>query len=271
MNEKKETIIFSYADIIFSFFLNDDLVCTHKAAAHLLIYVYSGKMTIVENGKEITVRGNECVFVRRDHKVTITKGAYAGEQFRGITMKFNRPFLRDFYHSLQPKDIPESHPLPASVVKLPASPDLDSLFLSMTPYFHSQIPPADELMQLKMREGLISLLRLDVGFYSTLFDFTEPWKTDILDFLNKNYMYDLSMEEIALYTGRSLATFKRDFRKISPLPPRKWIMQKRLNVAYERIKCKGEKAADVCFQVGFKNRSHFTTAFKKQFGITPVQ
>ncbi len=30
-------------------------------------------------------------------------------------------------------------------------------------------------------------------------------------------MYDLSMEEIAGYTGRSLATFKRDFAKISPL------------------------------------------------------
>lgn len=271
MNERKETAVFSYADVIFSFFLNDDSVCTHKAVAHLLIYVYAGKMTIVEDDKEITATAGECVFVRRDHKVTITKGAHAGEQFRGITMKFNRTFLRDFYQSLRPKDIPESHPLPASVVKLPPSPDVDSLFLSMTPYFHTQTPPADKLMQLKIREGLISLLHLNPDFYSTLFDFTEPWKTDILDFLNQNYMYDLSIEEIALYTGRSLATFKRDFRKISPLPPRKWIIQKRLDVAYEKIRHGGEKISDVCFQVGFKNRSHFTTAFKKQFGITPVQ
>lgn len=47
-------------------------------------------------------------------------------------------------------------------------------------------------------------------------------------------------------------------------------MQKRLNVAYEKIKEGGEKIADVCFDVGFKNRSHFTTAFKKQFGFTPT-
>jgi AraC-like DNA-binding protein len=83
-------------------------------------------------------------------------------------------------------------------------------------------------------------------------------------------MYDLSIGEIALYTGRSLATFKRDFKKISNLSPQKWIMQKRLNVAYEKIKEGGEKIADVCFDVGFKNRSHFTTAFKKQFGFTPT-
>jgi hypothetical protein len=32
-------------------------------------------------------------------------------------------------------------------------------------------------------------------------------------------MYDLSLEEMASYTGRSLASFKRDFKKISPLSP----------------------------------------------------
>lgn len=271
MNEKKETTIFNYSDIIFSFFLNNDSICTRKIPAHLLIYVYSGKMSIMENKKEITALAGECVFIRRDHKVTIIKGAYAAEQFKGITLKFDRNFLRDFYQSLNSKTIPHSTPLPTSVVKLPKSLDLDSLFLSLTPYFYSENKPNDELMQLKMREGLISCLNLDKRFYSTLFDFAEPWKIDILDFLNKNYMYDLSIEEIAMYTGRSLATFKRDFKKISDLPPRKWIMQKRLNVAYERIKNKGEKISEVCFKVGFKNRSHFTTAFKKQFGITPVQ
>lgn len=87
-----------------------------------------------------------------------------------------------------------------------------------------------------------------------MFDFAEPWKIDILDFLNKNYMCHLLIEEIAAYTGRSLAAFKRDFRKISDLPLQRWIMQKRLNVAYERIKNEGENIGDVCFDVGFKNR-----------------
>ncbi len=31
--------------------------------------------------------------------------------------------------------------------------------------------------------------------------------------MNENYMYEFSMEEIAHYTGRSLATFKRDFKR----------------------------------------------------------
>ncbi len=272
MATPQETAIFNYADIIFSYIVNDEYICTHKAVAHLLIYVYSGKMDIIENGERITATAGECVFIKRDHTVVINKGSHNGEQYQGIALKFTRNFLRNYYRELVPLNIPQKTKAFSSlVVKLKKSVDIDSLFYSMIPYFDSNNKPNDEVMSLKMREGLISLLSTDKQFYPTLFDFTEPWKIDILDFLEKNYMYDLSIEEIASYTGRSLATFKRDFKKISDLPPQKWIMQKRLNIAYEKIKIKGEKIADVCFIVGFKNRAHFTTAFKRQFGFTPTQ
>lgn len=71
----------------------------------------------------------------------------------------------------------------------------------------------------EMVEGIYVLLNTDRNLYASLFDFVEPWKIDILDYLNENYMCDLSLEEIASYTGRSLATFKRDFAKVSNLTP----------------------------------------------------
>ena len=82
-------------------------------------------------------------------------------------------------------------------------------------------------------------------------------------------MYDLSVEEVAGFTGRSLATFKRDFKKVSPLSPQKWLIEKRLKVAYEKLRNENKKVSDVYLEVGFKNLSHFSTAFKKQFGYAP--
>ena len=102
------------------------------------------------------------------------------------------------------------------------------------------------------------------------FHFNEPWKIDILDFLNKNYMYEFTMEDLAHYTGRSLATFKRDFKKISDLTPEKWLIRKRLEVAYNLMKEGGNKVVDVYTKVGFRNQSHFSAAFKKQYGIAPT-
>ena len=157
-----------------------------------------------------------------------------------------------------------------SLQKLPANrPDIVSLFESMTPYFDSDIPPTDELLKLKMTEGILILLNTDKNVYASLFDFTEPWKIDILDFMNENYMYDLSVEEIASFTGRSLASFKRDFKKISPLSPEKWVIQKRLEQARRKID-NGKKVSDICFEEGFKSLSHFSTAYKRKYGVPPT-
>lgn len=107
-------------------------------------------------------------------------------------------------------------------------------------------------------------------FYPLLFDFTEPWKIDILEFLNDHYRNDLTLEEISFYTGRSLATFKRDFKKVSNLTPQRWMIKKRLEVAYSRLKESKEKIQTIYLEVGFKNPSHFSTAFKKQYGVSPT-
>lgn len=115
------------------------------------------------------------------------------------------------------------------------------------------------------------LLNMDENIYASLFDFAELWKIDIIDFLQHNYMYDLSLEEIASFTGRSLATFKRDFAKICDLTPQRWIKQKRLEVAHHEIVGNGRKVSEVCMDVGFKNLSHFSRSYKEFYGVAPTK
>lgn len=155
-------------------------------------------------------------------------------------------------------------------LRLPKTAEITSLFASMTPYFDPNVKPQDDFMHLKLQEGLLALLHIDNRFVPTLFDFNEAWKIDILEFMNANYMYEFSLEELAHYTGRSLATFKRDFKKLSDLIPEKWLIRKRLEVAYQLMKEGGKRISDVYAEVGFKNPSHFSTAFKRQYGVPPT-
>lgn len=156
--------------------------------------------------------------------------------------------------------------------KLPSNrPDIVSLFESMTPYFNSKIQPTDELLQLKMVEGVYVLLNTDKNLYASIFDFTDPWKIDILEFMERNYMNDISMEEIANYTGRSLSTFKRDFKKCSALSPREWLIRRRLEAAHGLIRKGGRKVSEICFEVGFKNLSHFSKIYKIAYGVPPTE
>lgn len=96
----------------------------------------------------------------------------------------------------------------------------------------------------------------------------QPQKIDLHDFMEKNYRADLSMSEFARASGRSLSTFKRDFKKMSELSPERWLTDRRLRAAHELLK-RGARVTDTCFDVGFKNVSHFSAIFKKKFGKTP--
>lgn len=263
--------IFNYSDVFFSHFFNHDKLCTQVVKEHSLTYIYSGEMCVEENGKEIHVKAGECVFLRRDFKVKFTKQPLGDQQYAGIFMKFKRNFLREVFHDMNPMQLPKKVTKPdRSVIKMPERPDITSLFSSMIPYFDTSVKPTEELIKLKIKEGINILLNIEPEyFYPCMFDFSEPWKIDILEYLNENYVYDLSMEELATFTGRSLSTFKRDFQKISDLTPQKWLMQKRLETAYEMLKDKKRKVSDVYHEVGFKNLSHFSQAFKKQYGMVP--
>ena len=264
-------LIFNYENVIYSFFYDDISGCIHRSREYAMNYVYSGEM-ILDNGKEqIHVGKGECVYIPRDHHITMYKKTADGERYCGIFLNFTRNFLREMYTKLEQYKVPANTPkLKSGVIKLPKTAEITSLFASLTPFFDPEVKPQDDFMHLKLQEGLLALLHIDKWFVPTLFDFNEPWKIDIMDFLNKNYMYEFTMEDLAHYTGRSLATFKRDFKKISDLTPEKWLIRKRLEVAYNLMKEGGNKVVDVYTKVGFRNQSHFSAAFKKQYGIAPT-
>ncbi|WP_352422035.1 AraC family transcriptional regulator [Proteiniphilum sp.] len=269
-NDAFQTI--SYSDIFLSCFSERGTHCVHSKPEHVLLYLYSGKQVIEDRNKRITIKAGECAFIRRDHRLTMYKNSKGKELYKGISLVFQRNVLREFYSKMNKSEIPKDITISdKNVFKLNKTPDIESLFQSLTPYFDSNVKPTEGVIHLKLLEGIYALLNNNEMLYPILFDFAEPWKIDLLDFLNDNYMEDLSMEQIASFTGRSLATFKRDFKKISNLTPQKWLIKKRLEMAYIKLKEENKKVLDVCMEVGFKNPSHFSTVFKKQYGVPPSE
>ncbi len=268
---KPGSLMLNYSDVFFGFHFNEMETCVHMAKDHMLVYVYSGELLLEEGKNSDTVQSGECMFLRKNHRINMTNRPKGNEQFRAIFLVFSRKFLRDYYRQMDKSKLPtDLKDCDISVIRVPPTPDITSLFSSMIPYFDSSIKPTDELIKMKLQEGIQALLRIDISSSVTLFDFVEPWKIDILEFLNENYMCDLSLEEIASFTGRSLATFKRDFKKVSELSPERWLMKKRLESAYRKIREEGKKVSDIYLETGFKSLSHFSTAFKKEYGFAPT-
>ena len=129
----------------------------------------------------------------------------------------------------------------------------------------------ENIANLKITEAVSILRSIDPDIDSTLTNFEEPGKIDLADYMEKNFMFNLPLEKFGYLTGRSLTTFKRDFKKTFATTPQKWLTQKRLELAHYQFVEKRKKPIDVCYEVGFENLSHFSFAFKKYFGYPPTE
>jgi AraC family transcriptional regulator len=90
--------------------------------------------------------------------------------------------------------------------------------------------------------------------------------TFILDHLNQN----LSLEMLAQQIGFSPYHFARLFRQTTGESPHQFVLRQRLEAAQRLLKETDLPLAHVALQVGIPNQSHFTQAFKRHRGMTPL-
>ena len=269
----REYIVHSYADTLYSCLMPHDKQLEYRMPNHSIIYVRSGELTVGQKDAEITVGAGNYVFIKRNCTARITKKSKGAEPYRGINLTLRRAFLKEFYYGkLKTGRLKmDFKPLSETATVLPKTMELQSLFDSFGTYVDNNREPSAGLLNMWVTETVMALLKITPEFYPTLFDFNEAWKIDILDFLEENFKEDMSIEEFASYTGRSLATFKRDFAKVSSLTPQRWLIEHRLDCAHRMLATGKAAASNVYYLVGFRNRSHFSTVFKKRFGISPGQ
>ena len=92
---------------------------------------------------------------------------------------------------------------------------------------------------------------------------------DIEYIVNEYLLHPLLIADYANLSNRSLASFKRDFRKIFNTTPRQWINQKRLEQAYLLLNNTSDRINEISYSCGFENPSYFIKLFKKHYGYTP--
>ena len=264
--------VYNYMDTFFCCKVEKDKWCEEMVSEHMLVYLCSGELDLIAPDKKYHLKKGDSFFIKRNHLVRkIKQPSKNGEPFKGLFLQLKMPFLKRMLHEHNLTVPLVSNPVTAksTYVMLEKHPFLNGLFYSLEQYFDAQQYPSKELMEIKLQEAVFTLLQLRPDLGQVLFDFAEPWKINLEDFMNKNYKCDLSVEDFAHYTGRSLSTFKKDFAEIFHNTPSRWIVKRRLEEAKCLMEKLGKKPADVYLEVGFKNLSHFSTAFKREFGISP--
>lgn len=237
------------------------------AEEHSIVRILSGELKVIQADRTYLFSAGDTHLFPRNRLSLLVKSEKNGEPYKAIVVKLKHNTLRSFYEAIPNFVNPVFKT--DNPVTLDKSPLLDSLFDSMIPYFNLEYKLPQELSQLKIQEAITILRAVDKNVDAILSDFSEPHKINLVEFMQNNFMFNMSLDKFSYLTGRSLTTFKRDFNKAFNCTPQKWLTQKRLELAKFQLTEKNRKPIDIYFEVGFKNFSHFSHAFKKEFGVNP--
>jgi len=235
---------------------------------HMLIWFISGETRIIQADARYTFRAGEIFLIPRNQLATVINYPKDGLPHKAVAMHLSTDYLRKYYAGIEVKPNLKTS---GRIRRFNEHPLLTSCLASLIPYFELQETLPERIASIKLNEA-VSILRVaDPIIDAVLADFEEPGKIDLAQFMEKNFMFNMPLEKFGYLTGRSLSTFNRDFKKHFQASPQKWLTQKRLELAYYQIHEKRKKPVDVYLEVGFEDLSHFSYAFKKQFGQSPTQ
>jgi len=163
----------------------------------------------------------------------------------------------------------DKDPLTFTATEVKPSKFLDGYFHSMLNYFRGENRPPDHILVLKLKELLITIMNCDPVLTSYFNLLAETDKPSLEQIMEKNFCFNLKLEDYAELSHRSLSTFKREFKQQFNQSPGKWLSQRRVYHAANIIVNTNLSVSQVAFESGFEDLSHFSRVFKEIMGSNP--
>lgn len=233
---------------------------------HMLVWFISGETKIIQWDTTFNFKTGDIFLIPRNQLATVINYPKNGQPHKTVVMHLSAERLKKFYENI---DVKKKSLTAQKIYSFSNHPLLESCLASLVPYFDVEGDFPESLASLKITEAISILRVIDPGIDNVLADFNAPGKIDLISFMQRNFMFNMSLKKLGYLTGRSLSTFSRDFKKAFNTTPQKWLTDKRLELAYYQLSEKKKKPTEVYLEVGFEDLSHFSFIFKKKYGVSP--
>lgn len=151
-------------------------------------------------------------------------------------------------------------------------PEMRLFFDSLVPYMDTDyLTFHPELMRLKLAEFAYMVIdHKEYGLQYKLLRCVERIADPFESIVRSSIFENLSINELALRTNKSLTSFKNDFQRIFGMTPHRWILKQRLLHARLEVVSTTKSISQIGYECKFDNTSHFIKLFKREFNITPL-
>ena len=242
-------------------------------------YVSKHAISVVLNGEQrINSFDGEMIVIRRGQLAFIPKGLYTvsdlmpqGGNFESILFYIEEEIVKEFQQDFIGKSFQQEKESDFFIS------DYDASFASYLNSFFDLIGalPASkpQLLSPKLKEVLWLIHSMAGGnrFPDFLNSLQLTGRRNLKVFMEDHFAKPLKIEDYAYLSGRSLSSFRRDFKSYFDIPPQQWLKQRRLEKAFQLLNNEDLSVSEVSLEVGYENTSYFIKAFKEKYAMTPKQ
>ncbi len=236
-----------------------------------LVYAMKGKeVFFTPSGEEITVRTGEMVLLPRDVFMVSNFSSSEGP-LEALLFFFDDALIREFERKSPGRS---THPTSRTgAYKIDHNDSFRGFMRSMIDIYET-IDGTRELLHTKLMEVLFLIAAEDDHKRLRSFlheNCSDSGKRNIHHLMREHCAHNLSVNDYAQLSGRSVSAFNREFKRQYGVAPSKWLIQQRLKRARDAVLSTDASITDIGFEIGYASTSHFIAQFKSMFGTTPKQ
>lgn len=248
--------------------LSDNLIGLVESGAKMIHYA-QGKYTI---------RAGEIYFLSPG-KHYIENTPLEGQPYKETCIAFDNQTMADalstlvLLYGMEVRHPVGGRPDPTQAhVSTRAWSDMRLYFESLEPYLETDyLTLHPQLMRLKLAEfAYMVVAQKEYGLQYKLLQCIDRLSDPFESIIRNSVFENLTIEELALRTNKSLTSFKNDFQRVFGDTPHRWIIKQRLLHARLLVVSTNKAISQIGYECKFDNISHFIKLFKREFDSTPL-
>lgn len=255
---------------ISKYLLNSDLDYTLSESAEVLQISF-----LLKGEKIIKIKGNEDIFFenRESYLANIKdlNGSVrisGGKLFKEVKIKLPKSFLIDhgFVNDMELKKLTDEN------VILPITDELFTILMSLE---RKDISGTANRMYLKAKVFELMAIQMesyknkDLNFGKINSDKTIKRLYAIRQVIKSNLHKNLSLKQLTVEAGMNGNTLNREFNRVFGCTISEYSSLEKMGKAKFMLENTENLVYQIAEEVGYKNATHFSAAFKRKFGITP--
>lgn len=237
------------------------------------IHIIEGKYESVSETDSLEIESQESLLGICGYYLVRFKELNNSNKHQALTIHFYPDVLLKVYNDKLPDFLKNGNSTKVGMTIVDSDILIDKYISTILMYFENPSLVSEEMMILKLKEIIILLdqTKNTTVIRSILSNLFNRSNHSFREVIEAQYYTNVTLEELAFLTNKSLSAFKREFVKTYKEAPATYLRSKKLDRSLELLNLTDLKAKEIAEKCGFADVSHFSKTFKKQYQISPVK